>query len=607
MAPNPISPAGRVLGGLLKDAETLKDKKQAEAVKSVLTLFQPGKTATENAAKVTAAGRPSLNDCSTFLGIEGLYTKGNKAFSNKEQLAKRIVRELNILVGASECLECGENFTFRRGRRELLRCFLCHHPSHDCENIVGVIESRYEDEMLFLASDVWLCSACFKPKVMETVSSRASCHNTPAGIKAISRKSMGSPRTPMASQTEKKDTSDHAIQFPSPRDLDVAQQLMQAAAEIETAVEDEEKEGLEEGEIEQEETVSTDGKVQELAAALKKVEQEQKEEEKFPNTASTICLQLKAGACPHGVRGNRRADGKANCPNFHPAICKKFSRNGNGEGGCDQGERCNRLHKTRCPAALETSRCDDHTCRLLHHRGTIRAWSKKKQETSDVKEKVQEENKRAEKERVNKSAESYRRAAAKSEAGDRKQRWRTESEEAKQKVDKPSGIKQARGNRVSSAKGRQYQKGRQQTRQTTWQTQGRTGDRDRGRPKERWDRGRGRSNDRFVPHRRETSGRNDRSWRRDDPRDRGRTHWDEPKRRWEEDRDDWSRWTPPWYRQNEGQGESFLDRRSILERLMEMEQLMRRSLRLGDQGQEGKEWQLERGGWRRGNQWAGLY
>ena len=187
----------RVLGQLLAEAERRYGKKQkqkADALRSTITLYQPGKAASVNAARLSTATRESLDDLSTFLGIANLYVKGNKAFSNKDKLVKRIIQEFKILQEASTCLECGEAFMFERGRQELLRCFLCQQPSHDCEMILGTLEARGPEMVRYLTSEVWLCGGCYTPRTLEA-SCNVSLRETPARKTATSRLALNSPVT----------------------------------------------------------------------------------------------------------------------------------------------------------------------------------------------------------------------------------------------------------------------------------------------------------------------------------------------------------------------------------------------------------------------------
>ena len=467
MGPNTPS---AVLGKLLTEAEKkYKQSQKVNAVKSILTLYQPGKANTSNVSKLSTATRDVLDEFSTFIGISKLYTKGNKAFRTKDKLVKRIVQELRVLQEASKCLECGDAYTFQRGRQELLRCFLCEQPSHDCEMIRGIIESRCGDMARYLTSEVWLCSACFTPRA-EEASCNVSVGGTPASKNAVSRimtNSPMTPRTPRACQTDSSTnashntTSDCSMQFPSPKDIEKA--LREAAEEgkagrgnvtvggedeewhsmdgnqsesekkveeaeeteedkpkgeepAEERAEEDEDDELEEGEIK--EVGDPDG-LQELISELKKVEKEQREDEKFPNRCEKTCIMFRHGTCPHGLGGKRPANGLEKCRYYHPKICTKFNRHGDGANGCNAGDDCDKLHKILCPAAVETAECSDITCHLLHTLGTKLPPRKEPVQArqSKVRPDTDEHNQDA--------GKSYRRdRAAQAESGNL--RWRTQ-------------------------------------------------------------------------------------------------------------------------------------------------------------------------------------
>ena len=224
----------------------------------------------------------------------------------------------------------------------------------------------------------------------------------------------------------------------------------------EERVEDCGSDELEEGEIKEE--PETDG-LQELISELKKVEKEQKEDEKLPNRCEKTCIMFRHGTCPHGLNGKRPANGLEKCRYFHPKICTKFNRHGTGANGCDAGDDCDRLHKVLCPAAVETAECSDTTCKLLHILGTKLPPKNEPEQTRKA------EDTRCSRPEANEhtvdAGKSYRRdkTAEKAEPGNLRWRIRDTSQQEARSERSTSGGRQgmrrpARGQRPSGGQGR---------------------------------------------------------------------------------------------------------------------------------------------------------
>ena len=122
-----------------------------------------------------------------------------------------------------------------------------------------------------------------------------------------------------------------------------------------------------------------------LTEELEKTKKEQEKSESKPNTCNHVCPRFCEGTCPHGISGKKAAEGKDKCELFHPKRCIRYMRHFTHETrGCKEGDNCAYLHVNLCTSSVETKKCKDVNCKLMHLAGTKRPKSMLKKKTVNL-------------------------------------------------------------------------------------------------------------------------------------------------------------------------------------------------------------------------------
>ena len=299
--------------------------KDADSISlKVLTVFDSTKDADVNESKLAKMTRPELDALATYLKVP-LVTKVSqrKLFSSRGKLAKRIVQEITSLYPAI-CAECTEEYTVMPGKQPKTRCWICLKGAHDCEGFTANME-LYQSQPHQLQGMVWLCSHC-------TAEKRCIGENDEPPPGAI---------TP--GHTEVRSRSDSKTETPNAQNIEL----------------------------------------QKLAEKLEKAKEDQDNSESKPNACKHVCPRLIEGTCPHGISGKKAADGKEKCDLYHPKRCIKYLRFRTHETrGCKDGENCAFFHVNHCQASVESKKCMDVNCKLMHLAGTKRPKSMLKKRES---------------------------------------------------------------------------------------------------------------------------------------------------------------------------------------------------------------------------------
>ena len=313
------------IGRLLRDADVISKK--------VLTVFDPSKDTDVNIARLAKLNRAELDALATYLKVPLVSSDGKKKlYSTRGKVAKRIVLEIRSLY-PSFCSECASEYAVMPGNQPRHRCWICLQGAHDCEDFTAKMEV-YLSQPGQPNGMVWLCSDCV------TVNSCSEDNDEPpSGI-----------ATPAPSIENNKSRSDTAsIQNSS----SVSQQNLSSQS-------------LE---------------VDQLASKLEDAKREQEKSESKPNSCKHVCPRLCEGTCPHGISGKKAAEGKDKCELFHPKRCWKYMRHYTHETrGCKDGENCAYLHVNLCKSSVDTKKCKNVDCKLMHLVGTKRPKSMLKKE-----------------------------------------------------------------------------------------------------------------------------------------------------------------------------------------------------------------------------------
>ena len=304
------------IGNLLSKADPLS--------KTVLTAFDSSKDVSANQ---TLLGGPrfqlaTLNACALFLKIKTEEPKGNRIFSNKPSLAKRIILEIQSLYPAI-CPDCNIEYStqFDSDPTPAVCCFLCLQGCHDCDSFQPRVSS---------ATSVWLCKACYETNLSNQLQAKSK-----APSKLASKQQSGA-NTP-SSQNQK-------------QHIPLDQNELQKKLSLVKAQENEQHS-------------ANDDKSQ------------------LPNLRlDEICSLLKLGKCPHGVSGKTPSNDQSACKMFHPPRCSKFIKNSTHKKfGCRRGDKCKFCHPQHCPTSLSDKSCYDEDCLLVHIVGTKRHKPKERE------------------------------------------------------------------------------------------------------------------------------------------------------------------------------------------------------------------------------------
>lgn len=337
----------QVLGNLLRLAEQHEDNRTTDAVRVVLNAFDPAKDAWVNNKAVAQVLRTKLDLTAGFLGIPLIGPNQGVFFSNREKLAKRIVREI-VALYPSVCNECNHEYQVDFGDSPPMRCYICLQGSHDCEEFTTKKEIQSNNGVHLSA--VWLCTQCHELN-----------NPYPTESKPKSKPGTG-PATPSEPSSQAATDIDESLKI----------SILQKTAAISgedpaTEVAEEKKDGEKKDED--------------------KKGEEQKPEPTPPNKSKNVCSRYRVGTCPHGVSGKTKSGGVSHCKFTHPSRCKRYMRYGTDrENGCTLGKECTKLHSKLCPSSVSKMECLDTKCTHAHLKGTRRSEAKpkhgKKQEQS---------------------------------------------------------------------------------------------------------------------------------------------------------------------------------------------------------------------------------
>ena len=365
--PPPLKNPETVLGELLRHG--------GRAAKDCLGKYDHRKPISSNKTTLGLLPRSTLDTFAEFLDITGNYRGGVKdvELGNKKLIGSRIAQELLILTTSSQCAECKQSYSHTRGGLVNIRCFLCHRPAHNCENVTAKLFSK--DLSCQLTGDVWLCTVCCVPR-------DGDIQGTPIGSKASSRLT-----TPARSRVSS--FSEHGSV------MDVGNSTTENL--IASAIQSVEEIAASQNEEVNEEHSAKSQKDSQVGMAELQVEASQ--------TRLDICPELVTGKCPHGASGKRAANGKEKCPLAHPQLCRPWLKRGS--EGCSKGKECKKLHKERCENALKRKECLNKTCYLAHPKGTIRKAKKvnDKKNHDKRREKSHETNKSRERKKSGRSGD----------------------------------------------------------------------------------------------------------------------------------------------------------------------------------------------------------
>ncbi len=250
--------------------------------------------------------------------------EGNRIYSNKPLLAKRIIAEIQSLYPAI-CPDCSEEYSneFDSDTAPATRCFLCLIGCHDCASFEPSVSS---------ATSVWLCKACYDNNKFNKSKKPKSKPANKTASKVASK--MGSGAT-----TPNTGNQQQSVQFSETELQDKLDKLIQEERANNT----------------QHNTITADN--------LQR-----------PNLKpDEICDMFKVGKCPHGISGKNSHNGQAKCKMYHPKRCIKFIRNGTHKKfGCKRGTKCMFFHPKHCPTSLSDKFCYAKDCTLVHRVGTKR-------------------------------------------------------------------------------------------------------------------------------------------------------------------------------------------------------------------------------------------
>ena len=308
------------IGRLLRDADVISKK--------VLTVFDPSKDTDVNIAKLAKLNRAELDALAAYLKVPVVSSESKKKlYSTRKKLAKRIVFEIRSFY-PSFCSECASEYAVMPGNQPRHRCWICLQGAHDCEDFTAKMEV-YLSQPGQPNGLVWLCSDC-----VAVNSCSGESDEPPSGI-----------ATPTLSIENDKSRSDTA----SIQNSSSVSNQNQSSHSLEA---------------------------DQLASKLEDAKREQEKSESKPNSCKHVCPRLYEGTCPHGISGKKAAEGKDKCDLFHPKRCWKYMRHYTHETkGCKDGENCAYLHVNLCKSSVDTKKCKNVDCKLMHLVGTKRPKS----------------------------------------------------------------------------------------------------------------------------------------------------------------------------------------------------------------------------------------
>ena len=332
--PPPLKNPETVLGELLRHG--------GRAAKDCLSKYDHRKPISSNKTALGTLPRSTLDTFAEFLDITGSYKGGVKdvELGNKKLIGGRIAQELLILTTSTQCAECRQSYSHTRRGVVNIRCFLCHRPAHNCEDVTAKLHSK--DLSSQLTGDVWLCTVCCVPR-------DGDIQGTPIGSKASSRLT-----TPARSRVSSFSEQGSVIDVGNSTTEILIASAIQSVEEIV---------------VNQSEETNED-----QLAQSQEAREERDEQVVASQTRLEICRELVLGKCPHGASGRRAANGKEKCSYAHPQPCRPWMKRGS--EGCSKGKDCKKLHKERCENALRRKECFNKSCFLAHPKGTVRKAKK---------------------------------------------------------------------------------------------------------------------------------------------------------------------------------------------------------------------------------------
>lgn len=311
----------------------LLEAKDNTTVKKVLTQYDPSKDAHVNVTTLSKMVRKDLDDFATFLKLDLTNQSGDKLYSNRLKLAKRIVHEIMALY-PSTCQECSSEYQVSFGETPPLRCYICLQGSHDCLELSAKLDHQTSVPAKLFGA-VWLCSGCLD-------------QNNPCPVDPPTKSAVPTPaqtpgtRTPVPGNPATDDSTT------VPGSSNIAKDLQEKLLVLKNKQNKEEK------------------------------EEQRKDVEILPNKSSSVCPKLLVGTCKHGLTGLKAYNGLDKCPLFHPKRCMRYMRYvEDKEHGCEEGDNCLKLHVTLCESALKSKQCFTESCTRAHPTGTKRYRDKK--------------------------------------------------------------------------------------------------------------------------------------------------------------------------------------------------------------------------------------
>ena len=145
------------LGELLQQA----DEASETITKNIISSYNQNLSHKTNICNMSSSKfkLESLENCANFLKIEIEDENKKKKYTNKADLADRLIMKIESLFPQT-CQECKEEYcsAFTYHPDIFFECFLCTQLSHSCEKI----KSKYESikNCVLPLGMIWLCTGC---------------------------------------------------------------------------------------------------------------------------------------------------------------------------------------------------------------------------------------------------------------------------------------------------------------------------------------------------------------------------------------------------------------------------------------------------------------
>ena len=130
-------------------------------VKIVISAYKIQESHDNNVSAISASKFKveSLERCATFLGLEIRDANDDKTYSNKKQIADRIILKIESHF-EQQCDECEENYQnhFDADNPPRIHCFFCLQGCHDCDAMTTKLDAV--GDPVKPIGLVWLCKGC---------------------------------------------------------------------------------------------------------------------------------------------------------------------------------------------------------------------------------------------------------------------------------------------------------------------------------------------------------------------------------------------------------------------------------------------------------------